>query len=281
MLASASQITGKPAEEIYNEISQTKTTSEPAPVPPPAAAPLEAIDEPIIQNENITPTPEPLEVIDEPAIQDEEITSAETMPEPPLPSQPQVFGSVEDLFRRPSDETVESEESPAPIPVQRRNDELQFYMPITQSWSKGTWRTVAIFSIGFLAAALLIDFWLYADRGTQLDKLDKAYASIQSVYDTAEQSTRQINALKAELTRTKTENETIRTRFDTAVAQAEKTQAELKAVRDELAAAKQNLETIQKSNTEAADRLNKQIQKLTIQLGELSKPSPSSSAPGN
>ena len=68
------------------------------------------------------------------------------MPEPPLPSQPQAFGSVEDLFRRPSDETAEQEESPVPIHVPRKKDELQFYMPTAQSWSKSTWRTVAIFS---------------------------------------------------------------------------------------------------------------------------------------
>lgn len=298
MLARASQITGRPVEEIYNEISQTKPASEPVPAPLPAAAPLEAIDEPIIQNENITPTPEPLEVIDEPTMQDEEITPAETMPEPPLPSQPQAFGSVEDLFRRPSDETAEQEESPAPITVPRRNDELQFYMPTAQSWSKSTWRTVAICSIGFFAVALLINFWLYADRRGQLDKLDKVYASIQSVYDASAQTARQIETLRndlsssaaeserlrTELAKAKVENETIRAGQD----KAEKTQkeldgtkAELKAVRDELAAAKQNLETIQKSNTEAVGRLNKQIQKLTIQLSELSRPSSSSPGTGN
>ena len=59
--------------------------------------------------------------------------------------------------------------------------------------------------------ALLINFWLYADRGGQLDKLDKAYASIQSVYDTSAQTARQIETLKNDLSSSATESERLRT----------------------------------------------------------------------
>jgi peptidoglycan hydrolase CwlO-like protein len=164
-----------------------------------------------------------------------------------------------------------------------------------QAWSKRTWQVVALFSLTFLLAAFLINIWFYMGRKVQLDKIEKAYASVQqSLSDSAEANQRaealqnelaeaktKLGGTQNELYNTRVELERVKTELDSSKAELKRlrnelanSRAEVRAVQDELTLARGDLEAIQRRNSGAVSRLNEQIQRLSTRLTELAKNNP-------
>ena len=192
--------------------------------------------------------PEPLETIDEPTAAVDEIRQIESLLES---IQTPVLQTLEITDELPElvDEAVGAKETPELAQI-TQNDGLRSGILTAQAMSKRTWQAVAVFSLACLLAAIFANLWFYMNRQTQLDRLDRAYANIQKVYDDSIQADRKIGTLQSELANSR---------------------AEVETVRNELTLARQELETIQQRNIEAAARLNEQIQKLRAPLTELTK----------
>ncbi len=141
-------------------------------------------------------------------------------------------------------ETVETKETLESAQI-IQDSGIQLGLLTAQTRSKRAWQIIAVFSTAFLFTALFGNLWFYMDRKIQLDRIDQAYASIQQLLNDSTQAKQQIET-----------------------------------VQNELAQARQNLETIQNRNVEAMERLNKQIQRLTDQLPELTKNRQTPPGPG-
>ena len=197
---------------------------------------------------------------------------------------------------------AKSEEKPDSTQVIRRNgvqfgpltgsavyDSSLSGEPTARVRTERTWQVAALFSIVFLFASLLANIWFYMGRRIQRDKLDLAYANIQTVYSDFIKADQQVKALQNELAESRTgskriENELESSRAELGTVQSElaesrtkskrieneleNSRAELKTVQDELTKARQELQTVRQRNAQAVERLHKQILRLTAWFRE-------------
>ncbi len=167
------------------------------------------------------------------------------------------------LVEAVGDKTVEAEEKSEPAQTIQDN-ETQFALSAAQAKSKRTWQIAAVFLIVSLFAILFSNLWLYMDRKIQIDRLHRASASIQTIYQDAKQADQRAETLQNELANSKTELVRLQNKLDNS-------RAEVKTVQDELTKVRQDLQAIRQRNTQAVERLNEQIQRLTTRLIELTK----------
>ncbi len=257
MSRNTSKITDKPAEKNDDETGQPENIPDYAqiiyPETPESTEQSAELSEKSKQVESKPESaqmahPEPLETIDEPTAAVDEIRQIESLLESIQTPDLQTL-DITDELPEPVDEAVGAKETPELAQI-TQNDGLRSGILTAQARSKRTWQAVAVFSLACLSAALFANLWFYMNRQTQLDRLDRAYASIQKVYDDSIQADQKIGTLQSELANSR---------------------AEVETVRNELTRARQELETIQQRNIEAAARLNEQIQKLRAPLTELTK----------
>jgi archaellum component FlaC len=145
-----------------------------------------------------------------------------------------------------------------------QKDVRRLGIPKAQAFSKRTWQIAALFSLAFLLVALFANLRLSMERKARQNRLDQAYAGIQSVYNDLAQTKQHTEAAQDELADSRVELERLRNELDKYRTQAENT-------RDELAQTRQNFETIKRRYIKAIDQLNEKIQELTVRLTELTE----------
>lgn len=275
MFCKASQITGRPTEDIDDEINQAEHIPEPSEAARPE--PLETNDEPATPADDVAQTKDLFEPIQTPELQTSKIADEPTDfidGEPKmLAAMPAVSACLAEDSRPASalggiDEIVETEQKPQsaqttqkpPSARTTQKDESQPGTLTAQTGYKRTRQIAVIFSTVCLFAAL----WLYMDRKIQLNRIDQEQTHTQKVYDDLTQANLQIKALDSQLSSSKTQTERIKNEMDNAMAHAD-------TVQDDLAQARQNLEAIRQRNSEVAVQLNERIQRLATRLTKLAK----------
>jgi len=123
------------------------------------------------------------------------------------------------------------------------------------------WQVAAISLIVCLFAAFLACLLLYMNQKVQRGRLDRAYASIQNVYDDYVRTSQQLATLQSKLVESTAELEWVKNEVNNS-------RAEAKNMRNELTQVTRSLETIQKHNTTALEQLKEQLQKLTDQISK-------------
>ena len=209
----AAKIADKPAETVDDEIDQVEDTPEPVQIP----------------------HPEPLEIIDEPAVAVDEITPTESLSEPIQTPDLETLEIDDDLLEL-IDEIEEAEQKPE-LTRTSRDNEIQFALLTAQARSKRAWQVAVFFLMVSLFMVLLGSFWLYMDRKIQLNRIDQAYTSIQTIHEDSKQADQRAETLRSELADSEAELERIRGELNSS-------RAEVKTIREELAEAKQKLENI-------------------------------------
>lgn len=111
--------------------------------------------------------------------------------------------------------------------------------------SRCTRRVVAVLLMASFFAILFAATWLFIDRRMQINRLERASERIQQLLNDSKEANWQTEILRGELSNSR---------------------AEVKTIRDELTRLRQNLKTIQLRNTEAVERLNEQVRRLTDSL---------------
>jgi coenzyme F420-reducing hydrogenase delta subunit len=118
------------------------------------------------------------------------------------------------------------------------------------------WKTTAIVSAVCAFASILAGLWLYSDRQEILNRVTLAYEKFDKTNESLVLTKQRAEILQNHLDETKIERDQLRN-------QLIRSQAEVKDVRSQLNIAKKNLDSIRQYNTEAAQQLNEQIDKLT------------------
>ncbi len=122
----------------------------------------------------------------------------------------------------------------------------------------------AVFLIVCLFGAFIACLWLYMNQKVHHGRIDRAYASIQNVYDDFVQSSQQLSTLQSKLVESTAEIEWIKNEVNISKQQEA-------SVRKELGQLRTSIETIQQNNTAALEQLKEQFQQLTAQLGKFIK----------
>ena len=218
MFRNTPQVTDKLPETINNGINRIENMTEPVQIAP----------------------PEPLRIIDEPAPAVDK--SARTQTSPKTIQTPRLKTlKADDKVLEFINETVQAEEEPEPAQVDREN-KIQVDLLTTQPGSKHDWQLAVFFLMVFLFMALLGSFWLYMDRKIQLNRLDRANASIQMMHKDSRQADQQAETFRSELADSRAELERIHKEVNNS-------RAQVKTTREELAEAKQKLENIRNLTT--------------------------------
>jgi hypothetical protein len=126
------------------------------------------------------------------------------------------------------------------------------------------WKTTAIVSAVCAFASVLASLWLYSDRQGLLNRVTLAYEEFDKTNKSFTLTKQRAEILQNHLDEAKIERAQLRDRLI-------RSQAEVKDVRNQLDNARQNLDFIRQYNTEATQRLNEQIDKLTKLTNEASK----------
>ncbi len=138
------------------------------------------------------------------------------------------------------------------------------YASITTSSKTGIfWKVAAGCFVIFFIAALSTNIWFYKDAQLRQNKLDQAYASIQSIYSDFIHKKQQTETAQAELENTKaklseTQNE------------LEQSNAKENLAKEELVQTKQILKNTQNQNSTGLKELNEQIKQLSESLKKAS-----------
>jgi len=118
------------------------------------------------------------------------------------------------------------------------------------------WKVAAGSSIILFIAALFTNIWFYKNAQLRQNKLDQAYASIQTIYNDFIHKKQQTETAQAELENTKA-------KLREAQNELEQSNAKENLAKEELAQTKQSLKTIQNQNSAGLKKLNEQIKQLT------------------
>jgi DNA repair exonuclease SbcCD ATPase subunit len=121
-----------------------------------------------------------------------------------------------------------------------------------------------VFLVVCLFGAFIACLWLYMNQKVHHGRIDRAYASIQNVYDDFVQSSQQLSTLQSKLVESTAEIEWIKNEVNISKQQEA-------SVRKELGQLRTSIETIQQNNTAALEQLKEQFQQLTAQLGKFIK----------
>jgi hypothetical protein len=182
------------------------------------------------------------------------------------------------------------------------------------TWTARTRKVIAAAGTACLLAAILAGFYLYTNQTIQADRLDGAFATIQTVHNNSIQasqqlaalqtnlveSTAQLQSVKSELNKIAPEVASLRTEFkrisqslETAANEPpgstpevtefrnllNKTRAEIQTLRTQIALTSDSLETTKQENAKSLGLIRGQIQQLTTLLDELAKTSQTPSEP--
>lgn len=245
--------------ELTEEIAQLQT--EAAGRPAKTADDNIGPDENILQSVQVRQSKSP-EVADKPMTEPDRTSQPETPPDVIQTPELQASEIIDDLPDF-ADEVIEIQKAVESI-QNSQEDERQINILAAQARSKRTWQFAAVFSLVCFFASVFATFWFYTSRRTQLDRLNQAYASIETVYAYYTQADKNAETIRNELDRSRTQVERIQSELD-------KSTAEIQKVRYELAQAKQNFQTKGRYNTTAAEQLNKEIQELANRLANLTK----------
>jgi peptidoglycan hydrolase CwlO-like protein len=248
--------------ELTEEIAQLQTEADET-VGRTTKPPDDTIgpDENIFQSIQTQPPKSP-EVADEPMTEPDRTARPETPPDVIQTPELQTSEIIDDLPDF-ADEVIEIQKAVKSI-QNSQEDERQIGILAAQARSKRTWQFAAVFSLVCFFASVLASLWFYTGRRTQLERLNQAYASIETVYAYYTQADKNAETIRNELDMSRTQVERIQTELD-------KSTAEIQKVRYELAQAKQNFHTTGKYNVEGAEKLNKEIQELATRLANLTK----------
>ena len=175
-------------------------------------------------------------------------------------------------------------------------------------WTKRTRKVVAVSSTACLLAVIIGSFWLYINQTIHAHRLDKAYATIQTVHNNAIQSSQQLAGLRTNLVESTAELQSVRSELNNTEAKVtnlqnelkrinqslettgneppgsapqvtefrnllNNTRAEVQSLRSQITLTSDSLETTKKQNTKMLEQLRGQIQQLTTLLNELAKSS--------
>ena len=198
---------------------------------------------------------------------------------------------------------IESVSQGVPTP---RSEPSRSGIVSTATWSRRARRVVAVSATACLLAVIIAGFYLYINQTTYSDRLDKAYATIQTVHNNSVQAGRQLAALQTNLIDSTAEFQSVKNELNKTTARVtnlqnelkrigqsletttnkspgstaqitelgnllNNTRAELQTLRSQIAQTDQSLETIKQQNATALERLRGQIQQLTTLLSELAK----------
>jgi len=172
---------------------------------------------------------------------------------------------------------METFSEPIRIPDLETTDELEDTIDIAEeltpkessSVSKTTssktglfWKVAAGCSIILFIVALSTNIWFYKDAQLQQNKLDQAYASIQSIYSDFIHKKQQTETAQTELENTKA-------KLRKAQNELEQSNAKENLAKKELAQTKQSLETTKNQNSAGLKKLDEQIKQLTESLNKV------------
>ncbi len=248
--------------ELTEEISQLQTEANET-VGRPAKPAKDTIgpDENIFQSVQTRPSKSP-EVADEPMNKPEQPSQPETPPDVIQTPELQASEIIDDLPDF-ADEVIEIQKAVESL-QNSQEDERQINILAAQARSKRIWQFAAVFSLVCFFASIFASLWFYTGRKTQLEKLNQAYASIETVYAYYTQADKNAETIRNELDRSRAQAERIQSELA-------KSTAEIQKVRYELAQAKQNFQNTGSYNAVAAEQLNKEIQELATRLANLTK----------
>jgi len=283
------QKTPKPTQKATPDVPETVETNEP--VGPGAISrlvekmfetaskitdkPEETTPAPTLGNDNQTGCEHPhaRKAGAEPGIINRPARIRKEMQTPHIEDPPEVIQTPElETFNNPAEtleiisESTETKETPRPAPA-LQNDKSHLDPPAAQAEPRRVLPAVTILSSVILLAAVFGNLWLYMDRQIQLDRLNQARAGIQQARSDLAQTNQRSETLQNELNNYKAE--LLRTQNELG-----SSKAEAKRIQDELARTTQTLRAAQQRNSEAVERLNEQIRRLTTQLTELTEPPP-------
>jgi len=176
----------------------------------------------------------------------------------------------------------------------------------TATWTKRTRRIVAIASTACLVAVIIAGFYLYINQTIHGDRLDKAFATIQTVHNNSVQASQHLAGLQTNLVESTAELQSVRNELNKTTAEVtnlqnelkrisqslettgnespgsaphlteltsllNKTRAEVQTLRSQIALTSESLETTEQQNARALEQLRAQIQQLTTLLNTLAK----------
>ena len=118
-----------------------------------------------------------------------------------------------------------------------QEDGVQLDILTEQARAKSFWQTTAVVSLGLFFIVLVANIAMFISRRVQLNRLEEAYATIQSLFDDTTQSSRQVESLQAELNNSSAQAGLFQNNLDNS-------RAELKTVRTELTQVRQDAETL-------------------------------------
>jgi len=248
--------------ELTEEIAQLQTEASGA-----AGKPAKTADDNIGPDENVIKSAQVRqskspEVPDKPVTEPDRKSQPETLPDVIQTPELQTSEIIDDLPDF-ADEVIEIQKAVESIQNLQENENRNDILA-AQARSKRTWQLAAAFFLVCLFASVFAALWFYTDRRVQFERLNQAYASIETVYAYYTQADKNAETIRNELDRSRTQVERIRSELD-------KSTAEIQKVRYELAQAKQNLQAKGGYNAAAAEQLNKEIQELVTRLADLTK----------
>jgi len=248
--------------ELTEEIAQLQTEVNETPGRPAKTADENiGPDENIIQSAQVRQSKSP-EVADKPVTEPEQKSKPETVPDVIQTPELQASEIIDDLPDF-ADEVIEIQKAVETIQNQQENENRNDILA-AQAGSKRTWQLAAAFFLVCLFGSFFAALWFYTDRRVQLERLNQAYASIETVYAYYTQADKNAETIRNELYSSRTQVERIQSELD-------KSTAEIQKIRYELAQAKQNLQTKGGYNAAVAEQLNKEIQELATRLADLTK----------
>lgn len=180
----------------------------------------------------------------------------------------------------------------------------------TAAWTKRTRKVVAAASTACLLAVIMASFWLYTNQTLHDGRLDKAFATIQTVHNNAIQTSQQLAALQTNLVESTAELQSVKSELSNTTAEVtnlqnelkrisqnlettaneplgstpkvtefrnllNNTRAEVQTLRSQIALTSESFETTKQQNAKALGLLRSQIQQLTTLLNELANSSQS------
>ena len=220
-----------------------------------------APDENVIKSAQVRKSKSP-EVADRPVTKPDRKSQPEALPDVIQTPELQASEIIDDLPDF-ADEVIEIQQAVESI-QNLQEDESRSEILAAQARSKRTWRLAAAFFLICLFVSVFASLWFYNGSRTQLEKLNQAYASIETVYAYYTQADKNAEAIRNELDKSRTQAERIQSELD-------KSTAEIQKIRYELAQAKQNLQTKGGYSAAAAEHLNKEIQELATRLADLTE----------
>ena len=212
-----------------------------------------------------------------------------------------------------SDETTRIEGPPQRTQI-RHSDPPRPSFLNAAAWTTRTRKVVAAASTACILAVILAGFYLYTSQTIQADRLDDAFATIQTVHNNSIQSSQQLAALQASLVDSTAELQSVKTELnkiapEVASLQTElkrinqkieaaakeppgstpevsdfrnllnKTRAEVQTLRTQITLTSENLEATKQESAKALGLLRGQIQQLTTLLNKLAKTSQAPAEP--